>query len=68
MAGGRITGVAMKEMAEVEWRSLRLMQSRESEVTLVLHNGTLLTSLGTSLISSFHLLTYPALLSIGFVW
>ena len=32
MAGGRITGVAMKEMAEVECRSLRLMQSRESEV------------------------------------
>jgi len=36
--------------------------------SLVLHNGTLLTSLGTSLISSSHLLTYPALLSIGFVW
>ena len=32
MAGDRIIGVAMKEMAEVEWRSLRLMQSRESEV------------------------------------
>lgn len=32
MTGDRIIGGAMKEMAEVEWRALRLMQSRQSEV------------------------------------